>query len=142
MPRTRWIVIAFLLTAGIIGGVMNARGPFADHPSLAYPQLLLDFEAGRVERIVQWRDELEVTEGSQLLLVVVPTEADLVGDLARARVAGNVGISWAKIPDAWLSLYTPWVPALILLAGSLIWIGALVRNRRASLLDSPAPAAS
>ena len=48
----------------------------------------------------------------------------------------------ATIPDAWLGLYTPWVPALILLAGSLIWIGALVRNRRASLLDSPVPAAS
>lgn len=142
MPRTRWIVIAFLLTAGIIGGVMNARGPFADHPSLTYPQFLTDFEAGHVERIVQWHDRLEVTEGSQLLLVVVPAEADLAVDLAKARAAGGVGISWATIPDGWLSLYTPWVPALILLAGSLIWIGALVRNRRASLPGSPVPAAS
>lgn len=48
----------------------------------------------------------------------------------------------ATIPDAWLGLHTPWVPALILLAGSLIWIGALVRNHRATLLDSPVPAAS
>ncbi len=140
--RTRWIVIAFLLAAGFIGGVLNARGPFGDHPSLAYPQFLANFEAGRVERIVQWHDQLEVTEGSQLLLVIVPAEADLVGDLARARLAGSVGISWAKIPDVWLSLYTPWVPGLILLAGSLIWIGALARNRRAGVLGCPAAAAS
>jgi hypothetical protein len=141
VPRTRWIVIGFLLAAGICGGVLNARGPFAAHPSLAYPQFLEDFEAGRVEQIVEWRDQLEVTEGSQLLLVDVPPEADLAADLGRARAAGGVGISWATIPDAWLGLRTPWVPFLILLAGVLLWGGALVRSRRA--MPSPqAPAAS
>lgn len=131
MPRTRWIVIGFLLAVAIVGGVINARGPFAAHPSLTYAQFLSDVEAGHFGQIVQWRDQLEVTDGTQLLLVVVPNDADLAGDLAQARESGGGGMSWATIPDQWLSLYTPWVPVLILLAGSLLWIGALVRDRRA-----------
>ena len=62
MPRTRWIVIGGVLAVGIIGGALNARGPFAAHPSLAYPQFLADFQAGRVDQMAQWRDQLEVTE--------------------------------------------------------------------------------
>ncbi len=136
MPRTRWMVIGFLLAVGIVGGAINARGPFAEHPSLTYARFLADAEAGRVERIVQWRDQLEVTEGPETILVIVPPGADLAADCARAFRAAGVGFSWATIPDAWLVFYTPWVPALVLLAGSLIWIGALVRDRRARSSDS------
>lgn len=141
MSRTRSIVIGSLLAAGVIGGVLNARGPFAAHPSLSYPQFLADFEAGRVEQVEQWHDQLEVTEVSQRLLVVVPPDVDLAADLAQARWAGGVGISWARMPDPWLERYTPWVPVLILLASVLIWMGALARNRRATP-SSPAPVAS
>ena len=138
MPRTRWLVIGFLLATGIVGGVANARGPFADHPALTYSQFLTDVAAGRVGQIVQWRDRLEVTDGSQVLLVTVPADADVVGDYAQARISGGVPMAWATIPDPWLGLTTPWVPVLILVAGSLIWIGALVRGRRARTSGTPA----
>ncbi len=69
----------------------------------------------------------------------MPAGTDLAADVGQARVAGGVGISWTTIPDAWLGAYTPWVPALILLAGAFIWIGALVRNRRANRTDYFAP---
>jgi hypothetical protein len=131
MPRARWFVIGFMLVATLVGGVLNARGPFAAHRSLAYAQLLADFEAGRVERIVQWRDQLEVTESGELLIVTVPPEKDLAVDLAQARLAGGVGIDFAQIPDSWLSTYTPWVPVLLLVAGALIWGTGIARNRRA-----------
>jgi hypothetical protein len=130
MPRAAWFVVGFLVVGALAGGALNARGPFAAHPRLAYTQFLTDFEAGRVEQIVQWQDQLEVTEGRQLLTVVAPPEADLVGDLARARWAGGVGIDFAHIPDAWLGQETPWVPVLILLAAALIWVSAIARNRR------------
>jgi hypothetical protein len=144
MPRARWFVVGFLLTAGLVGGVLNERGPFDQPPSLSYTQFLADSQAGDVEQIVQWRDRLEVTEADQLLLVTVPPDRDLTADLAHARLAGNAGISWAHIPDAWLSLFTPWVPFLILVAAALIWVTGIVRNRRAgsgsSATGSPQPA--
>ena len=131
MPRARWVVIGFVVVTALIGGVLNARGPFAPHPALAYPQFLADFEAGRVERIVQWQDRLEVTEGGRHLAVVVPPEVDLHADLVQARRAGGVGISFGHIPDAWLGLLTPWIPVLIVLAAVLIWTTGIARNRRA-----------
>lgn len=144
MPRARWFVVGFLLVAALVGGVLNARGPFGAHPSLAYTQFLADFQAGRVERIVQWRDQLEVTESGQLLAVTVPPEKDLVADLAQARQAGGVGINFAHIPDAWLGLFTPWIPILILLAAALIWVTGIARNRRmtsgADTAGGPQPA--
>jgi hypothetical protein len=130
MPRARWFVIAFLLAATLAGGVLNARGPFVAHPHLGYPQLLADFQAGRIERIVQWRDQLEVSDGDELLLVTVPPDRDLAADLAQARWAGGVGISWQTVADDWLGNTTPWVPMLILLAAALIWTTGIVRNRR------------
>lgn len=131
MPRARWFVIGFLVMAALIGGVLNERGPFGQHMSMSYTRFLADFQAGDVGQIVQWRDRLEVTELDQLLLVTVPPDRDLTADLAQAKLAGNVGISWAQIPDTWLSIYTPWVPFLILVAAALIWAAAIVRNRRA-----------
>ncbi len=131
MPRARWFVVGFLVVAALVGGVLNERGPFGNHASLPYSQFLADFQAGDVGQIVQWRDRLEVTEADQLLLVTVPPDRDLAADLAAAKLAGNVGISWAHVPDSWLSAYTPWVPVLILVAGALIWVTAIVRNRRA-----------
>jgi hypothetical protein len=130
MPRTRWIVIGFLLVAGIVGGVINARGPFAAHPAISYPQYLADVGAGRVEQVVRWRDRLEVKEGSGLVLVAVPPQADVDADLMQAAWNGGVGFSLETIPDWWLVAYTPWVPLLILVAGALIWIGAVARDRR------------
>ena len=144
MPRARWFVLGFLLTAGLVGGVLNERGPFDGHPSLSYTQFLADFQAGDVGQISQWRDRLEVTEADQLLLVTVPPDRDLTADLVRAKLAGNVGIIWAHVPDAWFYLFTPWVPFLILVAAALIWVTAIVRNRRvgsgSNATGSPQPA--
>lgn len=131
MPRARWFVVGFLVAAALVGGVLNERGPFGQHPSLSYAQFLADFQSGDVEQIAQWRDRLEVTEAEQLLLVTVPPGRDLTADLTQAKLAGNVGINWTHIPDAWLSLYTPWIPYLILVAAALIWVTAIMRNRRA-----------
>jgi hypothetical protein len=142
MPRTGWLVIGAVLAVGILGGAINARGPFGAHPSLSYVQFLADFQAGHVGRIVQWRDQLEVADGSRLLLVVVPADADLGSDLALARRAGGVGISHETIPDDWLGSYAPWVPGLILAAGALIWVGALARARRVSATGPVGAAAS
>ena len=142
MPRARWFVVGFLLVAAVVGGVLNERGPFDAHPALAYDQFLADFQAGKVEQIVQWRDQLEVTEQGAMLSVVVPPERDLRADLAQARRAGGVGISYAGLPDAWLGVMTPWVPFLIAVAAVLIWATAIARNRRSgsSSTRSPQPA--
>lgn len=129
MPRARWLVLGALLAVGIAGTAINARGPFEAHPSLPYAQFLADFEARRVGQIAQWRDQLEVTEGSELLSVVVPVTADFPFDLAPAHRVG-VAMNLAIIPDNWLGSSTPWVPGLILVAGAVIWVSALVRARR------------
>lgn len=136
MPPTRWLVIGFLLVVGIIGGVLNARGPFATHPSISYAQYLADVAAGRVEQVVQWRDQLDVNEGAGLFLVAVPPHVDVLADLKQAAWNGGVGFNLEIIPDGWLSAYTPWVPLLILIAGASIWIGSLVRDRRGGSSDS------
>jgi hypothetical protein len=130
MARARWIAVGFLLVAAIAAVVLNERGPFGTHPTVAYPAFLADFAAGRVERIVQWRDRLEVTVGDRLVSVTVPPEADLATDLGRARVAGGVGLSLTRLPDAWLGTLTPLVPGLILVAAAVTWATALVRNGR------------
>jgi hypothetical protein len=130
MPRARWFVVGFLLIAAVVGGVLNARGPFDTHPALGYDQFLADFQAGKVEQIAQWRDQLEVTEQGALRSVVVPADRDLQADLGRARVAGGVGISFVGVPDAWLGTMTPWIPLLLALAAVLIWATAIVRSRR------------
>jgi hypothetical protein len=135
MPRARWFVVGFLVLAAIAGGVLNERGPFGAHPSLAYGRFLADFEAGRAAGIVQWRDRLEVTEGDRLLLVTVPPDRDLVADLAQARLAGNVGISWAHVPDAWLGADTPWIALLILVAGAITWTASIGRGRRPAVMQ-------
>jgi hypothetical protein len=137
MPRTRWFVAGFLLMALAIGGVLNARGPFDSHSSLGYDQFLADFQAGKVEQIVQWRDQLEVTEGATLFSVAVPAPRDLAADLALARRAGGVALDHSRLPDAWLGTTTPWVPFLLALAAVLIALTASGRSRRGSSLGSP-----
>ncbi|MBI2763655.1 MAG: hypothetical protein HYX54_07910 [Chloroflexi bacterium] len=142
MPRTRWLVVGVLLAVGIVGGVINARGPFAAHPSLPYAEFLADFEAGRVSRIVQWRDQLEITEGSEQYLVVVPPTSNLGFDLGQARRAGGVGISMGGIPDDRVGIFTPWIPGLIILVGVVIWVSALARARRLNAAGHVGPSVS
>jgi hypothetical protein len=133
MPRTRWIVAGLLLLAAVLSGLLNARGPFDTHASLGYDQFLTDFQAGQVQRIVQWRDQLEATEGATLFSVVVPAARDLPADLARARQAGGVAIDHSRLPDAWLWTMTTWVPLLLTVAAVLIVVTAVVRSRRAAV---------
>ncbi len=137
MPRVGWFVVGFLLIAAVVGGWLNARGPFDTHPALAYDQFLADFGAGRVEQIVQWRDQLEVTEQGALRSVVVPADRDLPADLSQARATGGVGITYAGLPDAWLGSMTPWIPGLMALAALLIWVTAIVRSRRSTTGSAP-----
>lgn len=144
VPRTRWFVAGFLVMAAVVGGVFSARGPFDAHPALAYGPFLMDYQGGKVEQIVQWRDHLEVTVQGVLLTVAVPPDRDLQADLAEARRAGRVGITYSRIPDAWLGVMTPWVPLLLAVAAVLIWATAIVRSRRlasgSSTTGSPQPA--
>jgi len=130
MPRARWLVVGLLLLAALVGGVLNERGPFDAHTSLSYEQLLDDFGAGRIERIVQWRDQLEVIKGGQLLTVVVPAGRDLPDDLMQARRLG--AWSFSQLPDTWLGIHTPAIPILIVVAAVLLWASALARYRRAT----------
>lgn len=136
MARAWWFVIGFLLLAAVVGTVLNTRGPFDPHPTLAYDRFLADLAAGRVERIVQWRDQLEVTEPAAQLSVTVPADRDLMADLAQASRAGGVGMDYARLPDAWLGVMTPWVPGLLAVAAALIWITAIARDRRARAASS------
>lgn len=131
MPRARWWVVAVLVLA--VGSALNERGPFAANEALAYDTFLTDFQAGKVERIVQWRDRLEVTEEGGLFAVVVPPSRDLPLDLAQARLAGGVGISYSRLPDAWLGVMTPWGPLLLAAATALIWTWAVARRRVSAL---------
>ena len=130
MPRSRWLLAGFLVVATVVSGLLNARGPFDAHPALAYDQFLADFQAGEVEQIVQWQDQLEVTEQHALRSVTVPPDRDLTADLALARVAGGVGLSYARLPDSWLIPMTPWVALLITLAAVVIWVTSVTRSRR------------
>jgi len=143
MPRALWLVVGFLVLATLVGGVLNERGPFDAHPSLSYAQFLDDFGAGQVERIIQWRDQLEVTRQGELLTVLVPAGRDLPADLAQARRLG--AWSFSRVPDTWLYLHTPAVPILILVGAALLWATAIARNRRAAsgsrAVRNPHPAA-
>jgi hypothetical protein len=130
MPHARWFVVGFLLIAAVVGGFLNARGPFDAHPALAYEQFLTDFETGSVGQIVQWRNQLEVTDRGAFRSVVVPADRDLLADLAQARAAGGVGINYSALPDAWLATMTPWIAVLLALAALVIWVTAIVRSRR------------
>lgn len=130
MPRARWIVLGALLAVSAAGWLLNERGPFEAHPPLAYDSFLADARAGSVERVVRWRDRLEVSEAGRLLAVTIPAGRDLAADLAAAGPLGPR--SSGSIPDQWIGLYTPWVPALLLAAGALTWGSALLRNRRAA----------
>jgi hypothetical protein len=141
MPRSRWLVIGFLLVAAAVGGLLNARGPFDAHPTLAYERFLADFEAGKVDQIVQWRDQLEVTEQGALRSVTVPPDRDLEADLGQARVAGGVGLSYARLPDSWLVPLTPWVPLLLAFAAMLIWMSSIARSRKLASGTDPAGSA-
>jgi hypothetical protein len=129
MFHGRRLFVAVLVGFAILGAAINSIGPFGAHPALTYARLLADFEAGRVDRIVRWRDRLEVTEGPEAFLVVVPEGADLPLDLAQARAAGGGGINFGGIPDDWLTTYTPWVPALLLIGGLIAWLPAVLRRR-------------
>ncbi len=140
MLHGRRLLVATIIAITILGTAINAAGPFRAHPALAYPQLLADFEAGRVEQIAQWRDRLEVTEGSGMFLIEIPDGADFPLDLARARMAGGVGYSLAVIPDDWLVPFTPWVPALLLVAGLVIWLRAVLLGRRDGWVQPGDPA--
>ncbi len=140
MLRTRWLVIAALLGVAILGSVIDARGPFAAHSSISYPQFLADFEAGRVQEITQWRDRLEITEGPELLLVTVPAGVSLMDDLGQARLRGGIGINLSTIPDAWLSSFTPLIPALLLVVGLVLWLPALLRRRPQGAIPPGEPA--
>lgn len=129
MPRARWLVLGALSAVVLVGGFVNERGPFDAHPGLAYEQFLEAFDAGRISRIVQWRDQLEVTRDDRLLSVVVPAGRDLASDLAQARRIGEW--SFTAIPDSWVGQSTPVVPLVILSAAIFVWTTALARNRRA-----------
>ena len=82
-----------------------------------------------MEQIAQWQDRLEVTERSGTYLVVISDGADFRLDLGQAHVAGGVGYSLEVIPDNWVSTRTPWVPALVLAAGLILWLPAVLRGR-------------
>jgi hypothetical protein len=138
MPRARWFVVGFLLVAAVVGGALNDRGPFGDHPRIAYDQVFVDYAAGRTDRISQWRDQLEIVEADGAVFrAVVPPDRDFASDFAAARRTHMVAFHYTRLPDAWLGVMTPWVPAVLVLAAALTWVAALARNRRAAAGSSP-----
>ncbi len=129
MTRSRALLIVAVIAIGVLGGAINARGPFADHPTLTYPQLIADVGAGHVGIVSQWRDRLEVTEGSHVFLVTVPAGADAFLEVSTARLGGGAALGFERIPDDWLAISNPGIPALMLIVGVVIWVPAVRRWR-------------
>lgn len=109
----------------LVVGVLGSRGPFGEHPVLAYDQFLTDFQAGRVGQVTQWRDQLEVSDSGQLWSVTVPPDRDVLLDLGPARFEGGVGINYGSVPDPWLTTTAPLVPAAFAVAGLVVWVTAM-----------------
>ena len=142
MPRARWFVVGFLVIAAVVGGMLNARGPFGDHPRIAYDQVFADYAARKVAQISQWRDQLEIVEvDGTVLRAAVPPDRDFTSDFAVARRTYMNAFAYSRLPDAWLGIMTPWLPFLVALAAVLIWATAIVRNRREALGTRPAGSA-
>ena len=139
MPRLRWFVVGFLLIAAVVGGLLNARGPFGDHPPIAYEQVFADYAARRINQISQWRDQLEIVEvDGAVLRAVVPPDRDFTNDFAEARRTYMNAFAYSRLPDAWLGVMTPWVPFLLALAAVLILATAVARDRRQASGTGPA----
>ena len=131
MPRARWLVVGFLMIAVVVGGSLNALGPFDDHPRIAYDQVFADYAARRIDHISQWRDQLEIVEvDGAVLRAVVPPERDFWSDFDEARHTYMNAFAYSRLSDAWLIVMTPWVLILLAVAAALIWVTAVVRNRR------------
>ena len=118
------LVAAFVL----IGGILNDTGPFAPHREVPYDQLLDDIAAGRVQRVVQWRDRLEVTVGSDIVAVRIPPGVDAWSDMGAAHALSQRGRSSSQLPDNWVFPFTPIFPALLLAAAAVIVALALLRR--------------
>ena len=129
-PRVRQLTVV-LGTALILAllAIVQAQGPFGSLPQVPYGQFLNDIQEGRVEHIEHWRTQLRVAIGDQVYGVHVPSDRDLPADLARARAAGQVGISYETVPDRWIAYRTPVVPLLIASFGSVFVAALLLRNR-------------
>jgi hypothetical protein len=139
MPRAGWFVVGFLVIAVVVGGLLNARGPFGDHPRIAYDQVFADYAARNIAQITQWRDQLEIVEvDGTVHRAVVPPDRDFPSDFAVARRTYMNAFAYSRLPDPWLGMMTPWVPFLLALAAVLIWATAVARNRREASGARPA----
>lgn len=124
MSRHRRALIAWVAAILFAGIVVDVVGPFGTLPDRSYADFLASFEAGRVEEIVRWRDHLQVHEATGTSVVAIPEGTDLTADLARARLLGGVPIRLSRIPDVWVVVATPVVPAVIGVAALLLWAPA------------------
>jgi hypothetical protein len=139
MSRARWFVVGFLLIAAVLGGSLNALGPFGDHPRIAYDQVFADYAARRIDHISQWRDQLEIVEvDGTVLRAVVPPGRDFASDFDVARHTYMNAFAYSRLPDPWLVVMTPWIPSLLALAAVLIWGTAVARSRRQASGIGPA----
>jgi hypothetical protein len=115
----------------VVATVLETIGPFAPRPEIAYGQLLDDVGAGRIQRVVWWRDRAEVTRGDEMLALRLPADADFPAELYAAAAASQTGMSWSELPDLWVWMMTPVVPALLAVLAALILLQAHLRRPRA-----------
>jgi hypothetical protein len=118
------LVAAFVL----IGGILNDTGPFGPHREVSFELLLDDIAAGRVQRVVQWRDRLEVTMADEVVAVRIPTGVDAWAEMGAAHSISRRGWSTSQLPDNWVFPFTPIFPALLLAAAAVIVGMAILRR--------------
>jgi hypothetical protein len=118
----RWPGPLLLLVAAfvLIGGILNDTGPFTPHREVPFEQLVDDIAAGRVQRVVQWRDRLEVTMESEVVSVRIPTGVDAWAEMGAAHSVSRRGWSTSQLPDNWVFPFTPIFPAFLIAAAAVI----------------------
>ena len=129
MHRTGVLLVGVMVVGGLLMA-LHARAPFPPNPNVTYDQFLVDFEAGLVGHSAQWQDQLDVLDAGEPRAAVTPVGRDLISDLAVARSAGRAGIDYRRIPDDWLLMETPIVPAALTLAAFAVLLGVVRRNER------------
>lgn len=128
MRRVASPLLLLVAAFALVGGILNDRGPFTEHREIPYAQLLDEIEAGRVQRLVQWRDRLEVTMGSDVVSVRIPQGVDAWADMGAAHSISQRGWSTTVLPDNWVFPFTPIFPALLLATAAAIMAMALLRR--------------
>lgn len=122
MRSIRGPLVLVVLGFFFLAAALEVAGPFPSRPEMGYRQFLDEVAAGRVQRVVWWRDRVEVTRGDEVFSVRVPAGADFPDEFYAAAAEAKVGMSWSGLPDQWVWTMTPIVPAALVAAAAVLLV--------------------